>query len=156
MKHYIPEKRKKKKLNNFIYSEKEDRLICPKGYSSLGKTRYENGHLYYFSSNFCKACDRKKECPLNKDRARVYVSDSHLLYIKADPEEKKKAQEKRKRVEAKFGQAKRHHRMTQARYRGRWRVAIQVFMTFIVMNLKRMVKLLEISENTMRLALSSG
>jgi len=47
------------------------------------------------------------------------VSDSHLLYIKADPEEKKKALEKRKRIEAKFGEAKKHHRMARARYRGR-------------------------------------
>jgi len=35
------------------------------------------------------------ECSLNKDRARIYVSDSHLLYIKADPEEKRKALKKR-------------------------------------------------------------
>jgi len=27
MKHYIPEKRKNKKLDSFIYSEKEDRLF---------------------------------------------------------------------------------------------------------------------------------
>jgi len=84
------------------------------------------------------------------------VSQSHLLYIKVDPEEKKKALRKRRRIEAKFGEAKRHHRMTRARYRGRWRVAIQVFMTFIVINLKRMAKLLEIRENAMRFALPSG
>jgi len=156
MKSYIPEKRKKKKLNSFIYSEQEDKLICPRGYSSIGKTHYENGYLYYFSSDFCKSCDRKKECPLNKNRARVYLSDNHLLYIKADPEERKKALEKRKRIEAKFGEAKKHHAMAQARYRGKWRVAIQVFMTFTVMNLKRMVKLLERKKNSVELAFSSG
>jgi len=118
-KHYISEKREKKRLNDFIYSDKEDKLICRKGYSSIGKTRQENGYLYYFSSNSCRGCDRKRECSFNKDRARIYVSDSHLLYIKADPEEKKKALEKRKRIEAKFGEAKKHHRMARARYRGR-------------------------------------
>jgi len=60
-------------------SEKGDRLICPKGYSSLGKTRSENGHLYYFLSNLCRDCDTKKECSLNKDRARVYISASSLF-----------------------------------------------------------------------------
>jgi len=142
MKHYIPEKRENKKLNNFIYSEKEDKLICREGFSSIGKSKYSDGYLYYFSSEVCKDCNRKKEYPLNKDRARVYVSDSHILYIKSDLGQKKKALEKRKRIEAKFGEAKKHHRMARARYRCKWRVAIQVFMTFIVMNLKRMVKLL--------------
>lgn len=155
-KHYIPEKRKKKRLNDFIYSEKEDKLICPKGYSSIGKTRQEDGYLYYFSSDSCRDCDRRKECSLNKDRARIYVSDSHLLYIKADPEEKRKALKKRKRIEAKFGEAKKHHRMARARYRSRWRVAIQVFMTFIVMNLKRMVKLLKTKKVMAKLAFSLG
>jgi len=155
-KHYIPEKREKKRLNDFIYSEKEDKLICPKGYSSIGKTRQEDGYLCYFSPNSCRSCDRRKECSFNEDRARVYVSDSHLLYIKADPEEKRKALKKRKRIEGKFGEAKRHHRMARARYRGRWRVAIQVFMTFIVMNLKRMVKLLKTKKTVAKLASSSG
>ena len=154
-KYYIPEKREKKRVNDFIYSEKEDKLICQKGYSSIGKTRQEDGYLYYFSSDSCRGCDRRKKCSFNKDRARVYVSDSHLLYIKADPEEKKKALEKRKRIEAKFGEAKKHHRMARARYRGRWRVAIQVFMTFIVMNLKRMVKLLKTKKTVAKLASSS-
>ena len=156
MKHYIPEKRENKKLNNFIYSEKEDKLICQEGFSSIGKSKYSDGYLYYFSSEVCKDCNRKKECPLNKNRARVYVSDSHILYIKSDPEQKKKALEKRKRIEAKFGEAKKHHSMARARYRGKWRVAVQVFMTFIVMNLKRMVKLLNRKENSVKLAPSSG
>ena len=156
MRHYIPEKRKKKKVNNFIYSEKEDRLICPEGYSSRGKTRYENGYLYSFSPYFCKSCEKKKECSCNKDGVKVYLSDSHLLHIKVDPEERKQAPDKRKRIEAKFGEAKRHHQMARARYRGRWRVAIQVFMTFIVMNTKRMIKLLEMKQDSVSLALPSG
>jgi len=156
MKHYIPEKRKKKKLDSFIYTEKEDKFICQKGYSSIGKTYHEDGYVYYFSSRFCKQCDEKKECPCNKDRPTLYVSQSHLLYLKTDPEKRKKALKKRRRIEAKFGEAKKNHAMARARYRGRWRVAIQVFMTFIVLNLKRMVKLLEIKQDTVSLALPSG
>jgi len=143
MKPFIPEKREKKKINNFIYNEKEDELICPEGYSSIGKSYYEQGYLYYFSSQFCSRCEGKKGCSLNKERARVYVSDSHLLYLKTDPAERERALKKRKRIEAKFGEAKKHHSMARARYRGRWRVAIQVFMTFMVMNLKRMIKLIK-------------
>lgn len=155
-KHYIPEKRENKRVNDFIYSDKEDKLICGKGYTSIGKSRQEDGYLYYFSSDSCRGCDRRKKCSFNKDRARIYVSDSHLLYLKADPEERKKALEKRKRIEAKFGEAKKHHQMARARYRGRWRVAIQVFMTFIVMNLKRMVKLFKAKKTIAKLVFSSG
>ncbi len=155
-KHYIPEKREKKRLNHFIYSDEEDKLIYGKGYSFIGKTRQEDGYLYYFSCNSCRGCDRRKQCSFNKDRTRIHVSDSHLLYLKADPEEKKKALEKRKRIEAKFAEAKKHHQMARARYRGRWRVAIQVFMTFIIMNLKRMVKLLKTKKTTAKLVFSSG
>jgi len=156
MSSYIPEKKENKQVNNFIYSKKEDKLICQEGYSSIGKTRQEDGYLYYFSSDICSLCQRKGKCINNKDRARVYVSDSHLLYLKADPKERKKALEKRKRIEAKFGEAKKHHFLARARYRGRWRVAIQVFMTFLVMNLKRMIKLLHLKESRRKQFLSSG
>jgi len=93
---------------------------------------------------------------LSMNSPTLYVSESHLLYLETDPEERRKASRKRRRIEAKFGEAKKHHRMARARYRGRWRVAIQVFMTFIVMNLKRMVKLLEIKQDSVSLALPSG
>lgn len=156
MKHHIPEKRNNKKVNEFIYNRREDQLICPEGYSSIGKTPYENGYLYCFSPYFCRECQRKKKCRLNKDRARIYLSGSHLLFIKTNPEENKKALEKRKRIEAKFGEAKKHYQMARAKYRGRWRVAIQVFMTFIVMNLKRVVKLLKAKKAVAKLAVSSG
>ncbi|MCD6232677.1 transposase [Candidatus Aerophobetes bacterium] len=86
----------------------------------------------------------------------MYVSESHLLYLKNASEEREKAQKKRKRIEAKFGEAKKHHSMMRARYRGRWKVAIQIFMSFIVMNLKRVVKLLKIREESVKLAFSSG
>jgi len=156
MKHHIPEKRNNKKVNEFIYNRRDDQLICPEGYSSIGKTPYENGYLYYFSSYSCRDCERKKKCRLNKDRARIYLSGSHLLFIKTDPEENRKALEKRKRIEAKFGEAKKHYQMARAKYRGRWRVAIQVFMTFIVMNLKRVVRLLKAKKVVAKLAVSSG
>ena len=156
MKPYIPEKRKKKRLDEFIYSEKEDKFICERGYSSIGKTYYKDAYVYYFPSRLCRGCHESKKCRLSMDSPTLYVSESHLLYLETDPEERRKASRKRKRIEAKFGEAKKHHRMARARYRGRWRVAIQVFMTFIVMNSKRTVKLLEIKQDSVSLALPSG
>jgi len=45
-------------------------------------------------------------------------------------------------IEGKFGEAKKWHNLHRARYRRKSRVAIQVFMTFMVLNVKRMMKLL--------------
>jgi len=156
MKPYIPEKRKKKRLDDFIYDEKEDAFICERGYSSIGKTYYKDAYVYYFPSGLCRGCDENKKCRLSIKSPNLYVSESHLLYRETDPEERKEASIKRRRIEAKFGQAKRYHGMARARYRGRWRVAIQALMTFMVMNVKRMVKLLEIKQASANLALSSG
>jgi len=156
MKPFIPENRKKKKLDRFIYTEKEDKFICERGYSSIGKTYYQDAYVYYFHSLLCRRCDENKKCRLSMNSPTLYVSESNLLYLETDPEERRKASRKRRRIEAKFGEAKKHHRMARARYRGRWRVAIQVFMTFIVMNSKRMVKLLEIKQDSVSLALPSG
>ena len=156
MKPYIPEKRKKKRLDEFIYSEKEDKFICERGYSSIGKTYYKDAYVYYFPSRLCRECDENKKCRLSINSPTLYVSKSHLLYLETDPEERRKASGKRRRIEAKFAEAKKHHQMARARYRGRWRVAIQVFMTFTVMNTKRMIKLLEMKQDSVSLALPSG
>jgi IS5 family transposase len=53
------------------------------------------------------------------------------------------ALEKRKGIERKSGEAKKWHELRRARYRGKWRETIQVLITFIVVNIKRMVKILK-------------
>ena len=45
-------------------------------------------------------------------------------------------------IERKFGEAKTNHGLRRCRYVGRARYAIQAYLTAIVLNLKRMVKLL--------------
>ena len=48
----------------------------------------------------------------------------------------------RYRIERKFGEAKAWHRLGRCRYRGLDRFKIQSYLTFMVLNLKRMVLLL--------------
>lgn len=115
----------------------------------------KNAYVYYFPSRLCRECDENKKCRLSINSPTLYVSESHLLYLETDPQERRKASGKRRRIEAKFAETKKHHQMARARYRGRWRVAIQVFMTFIVMNLKKMLKLFKAKETTAKLVFSS-
>jgi IS5 family transposase len=136
------DKGRKKNLDNFIYDNKNDTLICPEGHSPITKSRQETRDLFVFSAEHCRNCPQSKDCPkLNYGRVRVTVSDNYRLSILDNVPEKKEAFVKRKSIERKFGEAKVWHRLNKARYRERTRVAIQVFMTFIVLNIKRIVHL---------------
>jgi len=45
-------------------------------------------------------------------------------------------------IERKFAEAKKWHGTSRARYQGKWKVAIQALMTFLLINAKRIVRLL--------------
>jgi IS5 family transposase len=145
VKAYIPSRHKEKNLDRFRYERKRDRVICPAKQVSIGKSPHEQGHLYYFSVESCRDCPYREDCPpLNEGRVRVFVSEDYELKLLDENPERKEALKKRSLIERRFGGAKKWHGLGRARYWGRAKVAIQALMTFLVMNVKRMVKLLEI------------
>jgi IS5 family transposase len=73
----------------------------------------------------------------------VWISDDYKQKIADDGEGRREALRIQKMVERKFGEAKKWHGMGRARYRGRAKVKIQVLMTFLVVNVKRMTRLLD-------------
>lgn len=142
---YMPSRNpgKSKFLDSFIYDKDSDSLICPEGYSPISKTRQEQGYLYIFSTTSCKHCNNNYGCPkINNKRVRLFISDDYLEKLIDNTPQRIQAFNQRKAIERKFGEAKKWHNLTRARYRGRWRVAIQVLMTFLVINVKRIIKLL--------------
>ncbi|BAL80249.1 transposase [Caldisericum exile] len=143
LKAYIPPRRKERDEEGFIYDPKEDIITCPYGNTAKsGKCRQENGALYNFNPKICRTCINK--CKWYKiDRCRLFVSDDLKLRAIDRDEYYNEALKKRKDVERKFGEVKKWHGLRRARYRGKWRVTIQVLMTFIVVNIKRMVKILK-------------
>jgi IS5 family transposase len=146
VKAYIPSRQKEKWLDRFRYVKKEDRVMCPAQQFSIGKSPHEQGHLYYFSVESCRNCPYREDCPpLNEGRVRVFVSEDYQLKLLDENSERKEAlKKKRPIVERRFGAGKKWHGLGRARYRGKWRVAVQAMMTFLVMNVKRMVRLLQI------------
>lgn len=62
---------------------------------------------------------------------KVKNRNKHYLYLKRQ----------RPKIERKFAEGKKHHHLRQARYRGRWKVHIQNLLTFIAINLKRIIRL---------------
>jgi IS5 family transposase len=140
---YIPSRKKEKRLNRFHYDPKRDQVVCPVGQLSIGKSPHEQGNLYYFSVESCRDCPYWEDCPpLNEGRVRVFVSEDYQLKLMDENPERKEALKKRPIVERRFGAGKKWHGLGRARYWGRAKVAIQALMTFLVMNVKRMVKLL--------------
>jgi len=68
---------------------------------------------------------------MKKDKAKK-DKNKHYLHIKRF----------RYRVEQKFAEGKKKHGLGKAKYRGRWKVHLQGLLTYLVMNLKRIVNLL--------------
>jgi len=131
---------------------KRDRVVCPAQQLSLGKSPHEQGHLYYFSVESCRECPYQEGCPpLNEGRVRVFVSEDDQLKLLDENPERKEALKKRSLIERRFGGSKKWHGLGRARYWGKAKVAIQALMTFLVMNVKRMVKLLQMRKEEMKI-----
>ena len=70
--------------------------------------------------------DKNKEVWLRLQQSKAYQEGLRLRY----------------KIERKFGEGKENHGLRRCRYRGRMRYAIQAYLTAMVLNLKRMVRLL--------------
>lgn len=144
---YIPSRRRERSLDRFRYDPRRDGVVCPVGQLSIGKSPHEQGHLYYFSVESCRDCPYWEDCPpLNEGRVRVFVSEDYRLKLLDEDSDRKEALKRRCLIERRFGAGKRWHGLGRARYWGKAKVAIQALMTFLVMNVKRMVKLLSMRE----------
>lgn len=130
---YIPPRFNRSGIDAF--KVETGKVRCKAGKQALGKIRQEGGDLFYFSTKDCAGCKYRRECLRVKEkRKRVWISDCKRL---RDKEYKKKYKE-RLVIERKFGEGKKWHGLDRARYRGKWRVAVQAIMIFTVMDLKIM------------------
>jgi IS5 family transposase len=143
MKAYIPFRHERKWMARFRYDQKRDQVVCDKGKQSIGKFRNQTGLFYYFSARDGRRCSWSKRCVgKNQKRMAVWVSDNYKHKVIDDGAGRAEALSLRKMIERKFGEAKKWHGMDRARYRGKERVKIQVLMTFLVMNIKRIARLM--------------
>jgi len=153
---YVRSRTHKRRAKDFAYDAGTGQLVCVRGERTLGKSNHQKGELYYFETETCRSCEEPVCHRDKKGRVRVYMSLGEKIRRAIPTQALREAMEERKKVERKFGEAKRHHQLGRARYRRRWRVAIQVFMTFLVINAKRMVKLLRAREDALQAVPSPG
>jgi hypothetical protein len=139
--------------DRFGYEQEQDRMVCAAGKCSVGKVRVDKGDLYYFSVRDCGACPLQDTClspgereGKAKKRRRVYLSDvrkARVVAGEAGRQWRKEQLKVRGRIEAKFSEQMNRHGLRHARYWGLTKVTMQVVLNAIVVNAKRVVRLLQ-------------
>jgi IS5 family transposase len=129
-------------------------LTCPAGETTQTRersSRHDNGWKYCFRKQQCARCTLRAECLSNPQTHKgrtVTKNDYEAEYAAAQAKAKTPAYAKVRRehsaVERKLGELVRHHDLRHARYRGQSRVLYQSLITALVVNLKRLVRLLAV------------
>jgi len=127
-------------------------LRCPGGQETGQCRRYENGRGWRFSfrRSQCADCLLLAQCmhhlPPKQGRA-VLKNDYEAEYLAARERTQSPAyaavRAQHPKVERKLAEIVRYHGGRRARYRGRWQTKVQYLLTALVVNIKRIVGLLD-------------
>jgi transposase len=126
-------------------------VTCPNGQTTRQRERNTNdtGYRYIFKPKQCAGCPLREQClqnPHSKGGRKVIKNDYEAEYRKVEAKAKtpeyKETRRVHPKIERKLGELARHHGARHAHYRGRQKVLRQAFLTAMVVNVKRMVKLL--------------
>lgn len=99
---------------------------------------------YDDGENHCYLEDKQISSAIRLSKLRTGKRDGHKdkwLKLKESPDYQRGLRERYK-VERKLGEAKKWHGFARSRYVGFLRHAIQTYLTFMALNLKRLVKIL--------------
>jgi transposase len=125
-------------------------LTCPAGQTTQSRDRNDDdtSYRYRFDKAQCSACSLRAEC-LSKPNAqrRVVVKNDYqaeyaAAQAKARTPEYGTVRRRHPAIERKLSELVRRHDARHARYRGQPRVLYQGLLTSLVVNLKRIVRLL--------------
>jgi transposase len=152
----------------FTLSADQTTLTCPAGQTTTkrDRSRHDTGWKFRFAEACCAACPLRSQCvtkPHAKRRA-VIKNDYEAEYRAAQAQAQTPAYTQVRRehpaIERKLAEIVGRHGGRRARYRGRLRVLCQSLLTGLVVNMKRMVRLLfalpEAGTGTVRAALAGG
>jgi IS5 family transposase len=125
-------------------------LTCPAGETTQRRSRNDDdtGYIYRFDASACGACPLRSEClatPTSKCRTVTkndYEAEYRAARAKAQTPEYAEVRRRHPAIERKLAELVRRHDLRHARYRGRLRVLYQSLLTSLVVNLKRIVRLL--------------
>ncbi len=134
----------------FTLSEDGKTLTCPASQTSTYHERNTNGtgEKFRFSKKQCGGCALREQClsdPKTKSRTVVkndYEAEYKAAQAKAETPEYAKVRKEHPAIERKLSELVRRHDIRHARYRGLSKVLRQGWLTALVVNLKRLVRLL--------------
>jgi transposase len=125
-------------------------LRCPAGETTTRRhrNRHDTAYEYYFQEKQCAGCKLRSECLANPNAKNRFVvkNDYEKEYAaakaKAQTPEYAEVRRQHPAIERKLSELVRRHDARRARYRGRLKVLYQELVTGLVVNLKRVVRLL--------------
>jgi Transposase DDE domain len=136
----------------FVLDAQQGVVTCPGGQQTATKERSANhtGWKFVFARRPCAECPLHARClatrPQKKGR-RVLNNDDQAEYdaarARATTPGDAAVRQQHPRVERQLADIVRYHDGRRSRYRGQWRVKVQYLLTGLVVNVKRMVKLLD-------------
>ncbi len=127
-------------------------LTCPAGQTSGPGQAIPKKHttLYRFKAKQCAACPLREQCLDHPEREHsrrtvqknVYQAEYDKVAEKAKTPEYQETRRVHPKIERKLNELVRHHHCRRARYRGLAKVLVQALCTALVVNVKRIVKLM--------------
>lgn len=146
-----PRVARKLPARRFKYDARHQVVRCPSGKRLYPGKENGNGRVYRARKNDCRGCPLIGRCmPPSSARRTILIVPEYEALLRArrrrargwDAATKELYNRHRWRVEGKHGEAKVMHGLRRAVRRGRWNVAIQVYLTAAAMNLKCLAALL--------------
>ena len=137
-------------IQRFKYDARNQIVRCPRGKILRRSCRNEKGWIYHAARKDCGNCPLRLRCMSSTARVRlILITDGYESLLRARRRWQKRDEcirEKYKRhkwrVEGVHGEAKTQHGLRRAVRRGLANVSIQVYLTAMVMNLKRLAAFL--------------
>lgn len=133
----------------FVYERRRDRFRCPQGhylypYEKLDKNFSKR---YRLTGGHCRVCPLKEAClpQAHKHRARflyrsLYQDDiDRMRRRQGTAAFRRRLRERQWKAEGLFAEAKQQHGLRRAKYRGRDKMQIQLYLTAIVQNTRRLL-----------------
>jgi transposase len=136
-------------VNRFKYDGKHRIVRCPAGRILERSCRTEKGWFYRATKKNCAGCPLRNRCISSKAKVRlILIIDGYESLLRArrrwqnrDENIRYKYERHKWRAEGIHGEAKTQHGSRRAVRRGLANVSIQVYLTAMVMNLKRLATL---------------
>lgn len=137
-------------IHRFKYDSRNEIVRCPRGKILRRSSRTDKGWVYRATNKDCGNCPLKARCISSTAKVRlILITDGYESLLRArrrwqnrDEDIRDKYKRHKWRVEGIHGEAKTQHGLRRAVRRGLANVSIQVYLTAMVMNLKRLAAFL--------------